>query len=588
MALSDILDQLGTFDGKAKVFGDPELSDRWRADLLDPDEGATATPTKKETNPYEGEYQTAREKQSKAREGLMGSIGKDKRETVDDVNPAFRTPDAGAALFGVMLEALGGKGAGVAFLEGMLKGKMKKAERDTQKKQREADSKSQTEGDAIKRAQLALQFADQDENVTRGLSKQWEAQNLAEEKTRQIEGRNMRAQFYGADKPAEADLAARILRENFPEFAPTEQEIQRQIRTLSVPEAKAYNDRMRKFKESNYFQTDKEMSDVMSEFAEDRGSMIARGIPEDLLDPVLDVKSLKQQIAENNKARYDTAAALAQRKFTFDSFDRNRKFLEGKRQFNARMNMSATQHRDRLTAAWARVEIARQNVQIASDRRDISRLSLLVSEQTKEEKMLADIATEHIDYWQKVRNSRISELRKLKWKPEKIAADPVVAQAEQNVGEYFGQLDSIGVKAKSRIVPQDYGTPTADPEFYVNPGSMGGGRPPALTGTLGGDASGPDSPPVVIDPRDIHIGPEPGAATPASRLPGKGKGTGDMRKADVAAVPGKKVDPFKMMMDKASKAAALKAKAKKMIADGYDPDEIRRRYEKATGQKADF
>jgi hypothetical protein len=583
MALSDILDQLGTFDGNAKVFGDPELSDRWRADLLDPDEGATATPTKKETNPYEGEYQTAREKQSKAREGLMGSIGKDKRETVDDVNPAFRTPDAGAALFGVMLEALGGKGAGVAFLEGMLKGKMKKAERDTQKKQREADSKSQTEGDAIKRAQLALQFADQDENVTRGLSKQWEAQNLAEEKTRQIEGRNMRAQFYAANQPAEADLAARILRENFPEFAPTEQEIQRQVRTLSRPEAKDFNDRMRKFKESNYFQTDKELDAAMSEFAEDRGSMIARGIPEDLLDPVLDVKSLKQQIAENNKARYDTAAALAQRKFTFDSFDRNRKFGEGKRQFNARMNMSATQHRDRLTAAWARVEIARQNVQIASDRRDIARLSLLVSEQTKEEKMLADIATEHIDYWQKVRNSRISELRKLKWKP-----DPVVAQAEQNVGEYFGQLDSIGVKAKSRIVPQDYGTPTADPEFYVNPGSMGGGRPPALTGTLGGDASGPDSPPVVIDPRDIHIGPEPGAATPASRLPGKGKGTGDMRKADVAAVPGKKVDPFKMMMDKASKAAALKAKAKKMIADGYDPDEIRRRYEKATGQKADF
>lgn len=552
-------------------------------------------------NPYDKLLEESRGRRGKARENYLSTFDEPQEELPGNVMPAFRTADAGLIALPAAILALFGKTkeAGV-FLENALGGKMKKAEMDTQLGREQYNQRQKQRDDKQNRAAAMLKFAETDSGEALDLSENARKEKLAEDRQRAVDGRSMRSAYLASNHPGEVQTIARQLRELYPEFAPTIEEEQRQIESLSRPDAKMFNDNLRRYREASYFENDTQMEAAMGEYAKQRGQLIAAGVPERLLDPIPDTKTIKQFRAESAKNQQEKMYQLAQDKFKFDKDFKLKGREWDQKKFGQMMGYRWQTRADNLAKNWAQLELARANYGLAAERNDISKMRMFITQENKSAELVAKQMTERVDELQRLANARHAELLKAKWKPEKIAADPVLAEFNTRIETYLDEASTNNIQLIPGVRPTmspdgrtqnwNVGPQTFQSQVPPTPGggggTGGGNQPPPMPGNLGGSPGGGNTP-IIISPDQV-----PGNATPKyfgsqDMTPKPGNQAG-------ASKPSKVVDPWVEMQNKIARASRLRKMAIEKIkfvgenGKRYDPKEIRRIYEKETGLKADF
>lgn len=438
--------------------------------------GPSAPRPQDQPNPYEGMVASTTAKRDKLRGDYLDTFDEKASRVPQDKSIAWRTEDLvkigiPAAIIAMIDKS--GKGIG-EFLQGALGGKMAKTARDNEIQQQQFQLDEKAAGSRQARVEAALKFAESDANLALNLSENARQERLATDRQRAIDGRALRSQFFSSNLPGEAATAARLLREQYPEYAPTPEEERRQIESMALPEAKQFNERMFKFRESTYFETDKEMEAAMADYARQRGALIASGVPERMLDAIPDTKTLKQYRAENAKAQQDRMRALAEEKFKFDKGFKLEGLEVRKGQFTQRLKLDWQKRADALNTAWARLEVSRANYQLSADRNDLAKMRLYLGEERDREREVAAKMKERVNELQRIANNRVDELMKAKWKPEKIDSDPIIKELHDRIQNYLDEASVNDIDFTPDVSPRVMGaTPGAAWQYTQNTNAGG-------------------------------------------------------------------------------------------------------------------
>lgn len=361
-------------------------------------------------NPLAAAEQDALAKRDQTRAALLGSYDQPLPAAPRAVNPAFLTEDLVKGLLPAVLISLFDKSgkAGGEYAQRFLKGKELKAAQDTQAKQQDYQNTLAGQERGQQKLALANQFAEGDARAAQANTAADRQQKLQIQREREVQGKTLRAQYFAANTPAEKMMAARLLQENYPEYAPINQEVQRDIESLSQPEAKQFNDDMRRFKDAAYFESDKELGAALGQYSTRRSQLIAAGIPERMLDPVIDVKSVKQYRAEAAAEAKKKALDLARDRFNFDKEFKDRNLKQ------------------RLELGWANYELARDNFGLAIQRNQMAAASLQARLMQNGASQAATVIKARIQEATRQISARVTTLRKQKLTADQIDNDPQI------------------------------------------------------------------------------------------------------------------------------------------------------------------
>jgi len=384
------------------------------------------------TTPYDEALNSAIKQRESDRAAVLGGFDQPPGVPPQPTRPAWRTEDLiGGLLPALIMSAFDKHGHGTAaFVKGYLGAKDEKAAQDTAHGQQVFQQGQIDAQRQLQRAEAALSFSNQDVQQLQGEKGQYEAEQRqqdqynqrvadADRKQRGINGRMVRAQYLQANTPSEKISTARILREQFPEYAPTDSEVQRDVETLSMPEAKQFNDDLRKFHDATYFQDDSTLKGEMAKYAARRGELVAAGVPDRLLDPIPDTKSLKQFRAQAIKDYRDQQLKLAQDRFSFDKL----------------------KHKDQLEVQWANHDLAVQNFGLAAQRNQIGMMKLYADQMSDQAKRIAGAIKGRVDVIQKQMAQRSNQLQKQGFGPDEIAKDSVIQGYTKQIQDYQSSID---------------------------------------------------------------------------------------------------------------------------------------------------